>query len=322
MSISLKGYDAKGEEIKLPAILWYEHTIKRLGFEETFLVGFSKNVTFNLAKVIVKKENNKQSECFVDYIELDANKNGFFCRVLLKNIVCRLFENQVAPKIYKTFTLKKMLNKYAKEYDFICNIKETDEIEIENFYVDAAMTPLQVIELYFQAVFKKSVFLTENKNLTFPFSPVNPIYFDNKQQTKKYVDGIKYNYLKMLDDRSSLISNAYIKIVYEDNESEFLNLTEENQFAINCNIMRVKYCDVPKQWQILPKNGAEYMIKKENIKRFLYEIATFEDVDIYPGMLVFVEEINQNMPLLIVKVKTYYNENGKETKIFLRNSKI
>ena len=51
MSISLKGYDAKGEEIKLPAILWYEHTIKRLGFEETFLVGFSKNVTIHVLHI-------------------------------------------------------------------------------------------------------------------------------------------------------------------------------------------------------------------------------------------------------------------------------
>ena len=155
----LKGFDSKNNPIDLPNILWYEHFICKFGFEETFTIGFSNSIPFNLSKVVVIKENKKESECFVDSIEIEANKYGIFHKVKLKNVVCRLFENQVEPTIHKKFNLEKLLKKYAQDSNIICKIPTAYKIEIENFYVDMGMTIWDMIQFFFQTTFKKDILI-------------------------------------------------------------------------------------------------------------------------------------------------------------------
>lgn len=269
MIISLKGYDSKNNSINLPKILWYEHFIGRFGFEETFTIGFSKSVPFNLSKVFVTKENKKTSECFVDSIEIDANKHGIFNIVKLKNITCRLFENQVAPTIHKTFDINTLLKTYNLGLDIKCLIPSVNSYKMQNFFVDLGMTPYDIIFLFFQTLYKKYIFLNEDNNLTFSYYPTNPLYFGNYEKNESTpINGIKYNSFKLVDDRSKLISDAYVKIEFDDKESEFLNLNEENSYAADCNIKRIKYCSVPQQWLILPQNGSDFIVQKENKKDF------------------------------------------------------
>ena len=323
MNISLKGFDSKNNSIALPKILWYEQSIGRFGFEETFTIGFSKSVPFNLSKVFVTKENKKISECFVDSIEIDANKDGIFYRVKLKNVNCRLLENQVKPTVHKTFNIEKLLKKYALDLNIVCSMKSAHVIEIENFYVDLGMTPYDIIFLFFQTLYKKYIFLSEDNDLIFPFFPSTPLYFGNyKENNSAPINGIKYNTLKLVDDRSKIISDAYVKIDFEDDESEFLSLTEENVFAKDCNIKRVKYCSVPRQWLILPKNGSDFMVQKENKKRFSYEISTYENIDVYPGMIAKIKEIVENKDLVVVKVLKKVTDKGKLTTIYFKNYKL
>ncbi len=323
MNISLKGFDSKNNNIVLPKILWYERFIGRFGFEETFTIGFSKSVPFNLSKVFVTKENKKISECFVDSIEIDANKDGMFYKVKLKNINCRLFENQVKPTIHKTFNITKLLKKYDLGLNINCSIKSANSIEIKNFYVDLGMTPFDIIFLFFQTTYKKYIFLNEDNSLTFPFYPSYPLYFGNYKENKSTpINGIKYNSLKLVDDRSKLISDAYVKIDFENDESDFLNLTEENVFAKDCNIKRIKYCSVPQQWLILPKNGSDFMVQKENKKRFSYQISTYEKISVYPGMIGKIKEILENKDVVIVKVLEKITEKGKITTIYFKNYKL
>lgn len=323
MLISLKGFDSKNNSIALPKILWYEQSIGQFGFEETFTIGFSKSVPFNLSKVFVTKENRKVSECFVDSIEIDANKDGIFYRVDLKNVNCRLLENQVKPTLHKTFDIEKLLKIYALNLNISCTMKSAHAIEVKNFYVDLGMTPYDIIFLFFQTVYEKYIFLSEDNDLIFPFFPSTPLYFGNyKQNNSSPINGIKYNTLKLVDDRSKLISNAYVKIDFEDDENEFLGLTEENIFAKDCNIERVKYCSAAKQWLILPKNGSDFMVQKENKKRFSYEISTNENINVYPGMIGKIKEIVENKEVVVVKVLKKVTEKGKLTTIYFKNYQL
>ena len=318
MNLSLKGFDFKNNPINLPKILWFEHFIGEFGFKQTFKICFLKNIPLNLTKVIVTK-NKKQVECFVDKIELNASNDGFFSIVILKNNLCRLMENQVLPTIHKKFSLNIMLKKYAKEFNLTCPIDKVYDIEMKNFYVDLGMTALDIIKFFFLCTYKRDIFLYKDNILCFPcLYEVETFFGDFKNKTIK---GLNYTKLKMIDDRSKLISDSYVKIVYEDNDSDFLHLTEENKYATNLNIKRVKYKNVPVHWQVLPKSGSDYMVVKENRKRLTYKLITFEDVEIYPGMLVKIKEIGED-ELLVLEVLTSVKETGKETKILLRNYSI
>ena len=323
MDIILKGFDSKNNPIELSNILWYEHFIGKFGFEETFTIALSKDVPFSLTKVVVTKENKKESECFVDSIEIDANKNGIFYIIKLKNIVCRLLENQVKPTIHKTFNLEKLLRRYTKNLNISCKIPNAFNIEIENFYVDIGMTAFDIIFFFFQITFKRYIFLNENKQLTFSFFPTTQLYFGNYlKNSLNPINGIKYNSIRIVDDRSKLISDAFLKIVYENNESDFLNLTQENSYAIDCNIKRTKYSTVPQMWQVLPKNGAEFIVQKQNKKRFSYEIITFEKVDISPGMIGKIKEIIDNKDVVAVAVLEKISQKGRKTKILFKNNNL
>ena len=320
MILNIQGFDINNNEIKLPQILWYKHYIGRFGFEETFEFGFSKKIPINLTKVIVTKKNKKQIECFVDNILVEINNLGFTSKIKIKNVVCRLFENQVAPEIIKNCTLKKLIAKYAKEFNFICKIKEASTAETEKLYIDLGMTALDVIKFFFRINFKKTIFLKENKELSFSYSPTNALYFgesvkNNKPQTNR----LKYINMKMLDDRSKLVSDAFVRLSFENNESEFFHLTSENKLATNCNIKRVKYCNVPIHWQALPKSGSDYIVKKANKKRFKYIITTFEDVEVFPGMIGTINEIGPTKNLVVSEVLHSVNKNGKETTIGFLN---
>ena len=323
MNFSLKGFDFKNNPINLPEILWFEHFIGEFGFKETFKLCFLKNVPLGLTKVVVTKKNNKQFDFFVDKIELNNSKEGSFCIVFLKNNLCRLFENEVMPKVHKKFSLNIMLKKYAKEFNLTCPIEKVDEIEMENFYVDLGMTALDIIKFFFLCTYKMDIFLYHNKTLCFPCLYDVEIFFgDFKKSSKSSKKILSYTKLKTLDERSKLISDAYVKIVYEDNDSDFLHLTEENTYATNLNIKRVKYKNVPIHWQVLPKSGSDYMVVKQNRKRLTYKLTTTEDVEIYPGMLVKIKEISQEEELLVLEVLTSVKETGKKTKILLRNYSI
>ena len=320
MSLKLSGFDVNNNEIKLPNILWYEHYIGRFGFEETFEFGFSKKIPINLTKVVVTKENKKQIECFVDNILVEINNLGFTSQIKVKNIVCRLFENQVAPETIKNCTLKKLMKKYAKEFNFICKIKEALTAETEKLYVDFGMYALDVIKFFFRINFKKTIFLKENKELSFSYIPASTLSFgESKNINKKQTNILKYVKLKMLDDRSKLVSDAFVRLSFENNESEIFHLSSENKLATNCNIQRVKYCNVPTHWQTMPKSGSDYIVKKANKKRFKYIITTFEDVDVCPGMIGTINEIGPTKNLVVSEVLTSINKNRKETKICFLN---
>lgn len=317
----MQAFDEKNNAIALPTILWYEHYIGQFGFEETFKFGFSEFIPISVTKIIITKRNKKQVECFVDQISNEINKDGISSQIKVKNIVCRLFENQVAPETIKNFTLKKMLSKFAKEYDFKCKILNTDTIEMKNFYVDLGMTKLDVIKFFFRINCKKNIFLKDNKELVFKHHPSTPIFFGNKKNLKNdQTTTIKYNSIKMLDVRSKLISDAFVKLTFEDNESEFFHLSEENVCASKCNIKRVKYCNIPTRWQIMPKSGSDYIVKKENKKRFKYYISTFENVEIFPGMICNIKEVGESKNLTAVEILESVTKYGTETKICLLNS--
>lgn len=318
MNLSLKGFDFENNPINLPKILWFEHFIGEFGFKQTFKICFSKNIPLNLTKIVVTK-NKKQIECFVDKIELSVSTGGFFSTVFLKNNLSRLMENQVLPTVHKKFSLNIMLKKYAKEFNLTCPIDKVYDIKMENFYVDLGMTALDIIKFFFLCTYKMDIFLYKDNVLCFPCLYEVKTFFGNFEN--KTTKGLNYTKLKMIDDRSKLISDSYVKIVYEDNDSDFLHLTEENKYATNLNIKRVKYKNVPLHWQVLPKSGSDYMVLKENRKRLTYKLTTFEDVEIYPGMLVKIKEIGED-ELLVLEVLTSVKETGKETKIFLRNYSI
>ncbi len=321
LNLKMQAFDEKNNAIALPTILWYEHYIGQFGFEETFKFGFSEFIPISVTKIIITKQNKKQIECFVDQISNEINKDGISSQIKVKNIVCRLFENQVAPETIKNFTLKKMLSKFAKEYDFKCKILNTDTIEMKNFYVDLGMTKLDVIKFFFRINCKKNIFLKDNKELVFKYSPSKPISFGNKKNLKNdQTTTIKYNSIKMLDVRSKLISDAFVKLTFEDNESEFFHLSEENVCASKCNIKRVKYCNIPTRWQIMPKSGSDYIVKKENKKRFKYYISTFENVEIFPGMICNIKEVGESKNLTAVEILESVTKYGTETKICLLNS--
>lgn len=168
--------------------------------------------------------------------------------------------------------------------------------------------------------YKKDIFLYDNKVLNFPCLCDTEAFFGNFEKSSK--KSLNYTKLKTLDNRSTLISDAYVKIVYEDNDSDFLHLSEENKLATSLNIKRVKYTSVPAHWQVLPKSGSDYMVLKENKKRLTYLLTTFEDVNISPGMLVKIKEVSKKEELLVLEVLTSVKETGKETKIFLRDYSI
>ncbi len=320
MAILLKAFDNQNNLINLPNLLWYHHLIKRRGVEETFTLGFAKQIPFNLTKVIILKDSKKESVCFVDSIESKTDSSGFKHQIKLKNNLCRLFENQIQPKILKKISLSKILKTYAKSYNLSCNIDKAYSFEIENFYVDMGMTVWDVIEFFFQTTFKKDIYINENNELVFPFSPTTPLIFCNdKNSINNLVNGIPYHSLKIMDDRSNLISDAFIKIVYEDNDSDFLHLTEQNQYAVNCNIERVKFCNVPLRWQVLPKSGSDYMVQQENKKRFSYKISTFEKITIFPGMIAKIKEVDDNKNLVVTEVFNSCDESSKKTTIYLRD---
>lgn len=317
MTLNLKGFDFENNPVNLPEILWFEHFVGEFGFKETFKICFLKNIPLGLTKVVVTKKNNQQIECFVDKIELNNSNEDFFCIVFLKSNLSRLFENQVLPTVHKKFSLNIMLKKYAKDFNLTCPIKEAYDIKMENFYVDLGMTGLDIIKFFFLCTYKKDIFLYKNQNLAFPCLFETEIFFgDFKKSSKK---SLNYTKLKIVDNRSKLISDAYVKIVYEDNDSDFLHLTKENKFATNLNIKRVKYTNVPVHWQVLPKSGSDYMVLKENKKRLTYTLTTFEDVEIHPGMLAKIKEVSKEKDLLVLEVLTSVKETGKETKILLIN---
>ena len=73
-------------------------------------------------------------------------------------------------------------------------MKSAHAIEIENFYVDLGMTPYDIIFLFFQTLYKKYIFLSEDNDLIFPFFPSTPLYFGNyKENNSAPINGIKYN---------------------------------------------------------------------------------------------------------------------------------
>ncbi len=319
MSITLKGFNIENNEIELPKILWYEHYIGKFGFEETFKIGFSGQIPFKLTKVIVTKENKKECECFVDYIELEANKFGIFHTVKLKSNICRLFENEVLPTSYEEITLKQILKNYTKNCNITFQNPSFKDASISDFYVETGMSAFDILQLFFQTFFRRYVFLNEERQLTFPFVPLNPLNFGRSSNSEKdKTKLLDYNQIKIIDDRSKLISDAYVKIVYEDEQS-FLHLGEENEFAKSCNIKRVKYCNVPKHWKVLPQSGSDFMVRKQNEERFYYELTTREEVNPVPGMIINVKEMKNNNTFFILKVLTSFKEDGKKTKISFIN---
>ena len=319
MSISLKGFDIENNEIELPKVLWYEHYIGKFGFEETFKIGFSKRIPFKLAKVIVTKENKKECECFVDYIELEANKFGVFHTVKLKSNICRLFENEVLPTSYEEITLKQILKNYAKDFNITFQNPSFKDASISNFYVETGMSAFDVLQLFFQTFFRKYVFLNEEKQLTFPYFPSNQINFGRLNKFEKDATiGFNYNKIKIIDNRSKLISDAYAKIIYDD-EKNFLHLDTENEFAKRCNIKRVKYCNVPKHWQVLLNKGSDFMVRKQNEKRFYYELTTREEINLFPGIIFKIKEMKNNDTFFILNVLTSFKDCGRKTKISFIN---
>ncbi len=320
MSISLKGFDIENNEIELPKILWYEHYIGKFGFEETFKIGFSGQIPFKLTKVIVTKENKRECECFVDYIELEANKFGVFHTVKLKSNICRLFENEVLPTSYEEITLKQILKNYTKNCNITFQNPSFKDALISNFYIETGMSAFDILQLFFQTFFRKYVFLNEEKQLTFPYFPSNQLNFGRstllgKDGKTKWLD---YSKIKAVDDRSKLISDAYVKIIYDD-EKNFLHLDEENEFAKSCNIERIKFCNVPKHWQVLLNKGSDFMVRKQNEERFYYELTTKEEINPFPGMIFKVKEMKNNDTFFILNVLTSVKDCGRKTKISFIN---
>ena len=58
---------------------------------------------FNVDIFITDELEHIYIECFVDSIAAQADKKGFTYTLKVKNKLCELFENNVAPKIYKNF---------------------------------------------------------------------------------------------------------------------------------------------------------------------------------------------------------------------------
>lgn len=324
MKIELKGMNYKNDIIKIPKILWYNHYIGKFGVEETFTFGFLKEIPRELCKVIISTENKQNIECFVDSIATQAYRKGLIYTMKVKNRLCELFENNVAPKTYKNFTLEKMLRKYCSEYKIknIVTSNKISDVQLDEFIIDMGMTIWDVIHLFYEKVCNKDVFINSNREITFPYAPKNNnLCFGNyKADKNSNVKGIKYTRLKSIDDRSNLISQAYVKLIDETDTAQFKTLNDENYYTTNCGIKRVKYCNVPKQWAILKKSGADYIIRKENKKRYKIEIATFEDVNPHPGMLGRIKELNEYEDLCVMEVFKRVNERGTETKITFRSN--
>lgn len=324
MKIELKGMNYKNEAIKIPKILWYNHYIGKFGIEETFTFGFLEKIPKELCKVIISKDNEKNIECFVDSIAAQADKKGFTYTLKVKNKLCELFENNVAPKIYKNFTLEQLLKIYCEEYKIKNTItsNKIGDVKLNEFIVDMGMTAWDVIHLFYEKICNKDIFINNNREITLPYAPQNSnLCFGNYKNDKIFnVKGIRYTRLKSIDDRSNLISKAYVKLVDASDNTKFETLNDENYYTTECGIKRVKYCNVPNQWAILKKLGADYIIKKENKKRYKFIITTFEDVNPHPGMLGRINELNKYEDLCVMEVFKHVDEKGMETKIMFRSN--
>lgn len=277
MKLELVGYDAKNKTLKLPKILSYQMHIGKRGSDIWFEFRFFENISSKLIKVDIYKENRKIYSCFVDKIERISSDQGEYFSLKIRSFICRIWQNQVNPIEHKNYSILSMIDKYCKPYGIV-KTKFPKNVSLDSFYVELGMTAWDVLSIYCYKAFNTFSFINENFEICGYYSPKEEIIFDS--QHFKYVNLIK------CEDRSNIISRINIKSnIGVSNFSEHC----DNIFAQCVGISRERYYKPPKQWSVLPKRGASYLMDCSAAKTHTYELTVAEHMDIRPGMKIRLE---------------------------------
>ena len=304
MNLQLVGYDAKNNAVNLPKILAYEMHIGMRGSDIWFEFKFFENISHKLIKVDIYKENRKKYSCFIDKIEKISSNQGDYFLLKVRCFICRIWQNQVQPIEYKNYYILNMIDKYCKPYG-IFKTKFPSNVSLKTFYVELGMTAWDVLSVYCYKAFNLFSFINEDFEICGCYSPKKDIIFDSQH----------FKYIKLIqrEDRSNVISKIHIK--FNNGISNFSEYYD-NVFAQKVGILREKYYQPPKQWSILPKRGASYLVDSNEMKRNTYEITVAEHVDIHPGMKARVD----GQECYTYEVHFSLNEKGPITQIKLFNN--
>ena len=306
MKIQLKGYDIKNNIVNLPKPLSYEMHFGEFGIDIWFSFKFATEVSNSLVKVDVIKESGKVHSCFVDSIQRRLSKKGDYFFLKVRNLLCRIWQNQVRPIEYKSYGVVAMFDKYAKPYGINKLNFNTHKVILNDFYVELGMTAWDVVFIYCKKAFDTSPIVDENFQLGRTYLPSKPITFGTD---------IKYLSLVTMEDRSSVISKVFVK-----SNGKGVDFSEyfEDSLAKETGIKRVRYYKAPRQWSILPNRGAEYLIYEAGKKRYRYEITLPQYLDVYPGMIVKIKgKIPVKGTCYVSEVHFSLDEKGPLTKISL-----